>query len=195
MTIRLVDPHHSAPQAKPQPTIYAFWHQHQLLAMYFFRNFGIRVLVSRSQDGDYIAGALNRFGFETVRSSTSSGKVTALRGLARALKNGRHAALTPDGPRGPLHCAQPGAIFLAAMSGCPLVPFGCALEKPWQLKSWDRFEIPRPFSRAAIVYGEPLPVPAHLDDVTVAELLAEFNRRLQALDRAAEEEVQRMKRA
>ena len=195
MRIRLIDPNRISPCAKPQPTIYAFWHQHQLLAMYYFRNFGIRVLVSRSKDGDYIAGALERFGFKTVRSSTSSGKVTALRGLARELKAGYHAAITPDGPRGPLHRAQPGVIFLAAMTGRPLVPFGCALEKAWRLRSWDKFEIPKPFSRAAVVYGEPLPVPSKLDDETVTALLEELDRRLQALDQQAQTELQRSPRA
>lgn len=192
LRIRLVDPRRLAPQAKPAPSIYAFWHQHQLLSMYFFRNFGIRVLVSRSRDGDYIAAALHRFGFRTVRSSTSSGKVTALRGLARELKNGYHAAITPDGPRGPLHQAQPGAIFLATMTGCPLIPFGCAVERAWRLNSWDRFVIPKPFSRAAVIYGEPLPLPGKLDDEAVKNLTQELNRRLLALDEAAREELKRM---
>jgi lysophospholipid acyltransferase (LPLAT)-like uncharacterized protein len=193
MKIHLVDPQGAAPQAKPRPTIYAFWHQHQLLAMYFFRNFGIQVLVSRSRDGDYIAGALRQFGFGTVRSSTSSGKVAALRGLARELKSGRHAAITPDGPRGPLHEAQPGAVFLAAMTGCPLIPFGCAVDRAWRLRSWDRFVIPKPFSRAAIVYGDALPVPAKLDESALQNVVAEFNHRLLVLDAAAEEEVRRMR--
>jgi lysophospholipid acyltransferase (LPLAT)-like uncharacterized protein len=195
LRIRLLDPQGVSPRAKPKPCVYAFWHQHQLLAMYFFRNFGIRVLVSRSLDGDYISAALRRFGFETVRSSTSSGKITALRGLAREIQAGFHAAVTPDGPRGPLHRSQPGAIFLSAMTGAALVPFGCAVEKAWRLKSWDRFEIPKPFSRAAIVYGDALPVPAKLDEETLGRLVSELDARLSSLDQAAQEELLRMARA
>ncbi len=165
LKVELIDPHGLAPQAKPKsPLIYAFWHNQQLLAAYYFRNHGIRVLVSRSKDGDYIAAVLHQFGFGTVRSSSSQGKVNALRGLARALHQGHHAAITPDGPRGPLYQAQPGAVFLAALSGHTLAPFGCAVEKVWRLRrSWDQFEIPKPFSRAVIVYGEPMTVPKKLD--------------------------------
>lgn len=168
MRIKLVDPHHTSPFAKPtKSVIYAFWHNQQLLAAYFFRNFGIRVLVSRSKDGDYIARILELFGFDTVRSSTSTGKVNALRGLVRELEAGYHAAITPDGPRGPLYQAQPGAIFLGALSGHAVVPFGCAVDRIWQLRSWDRFEIPKFFSRAIIVFGRAVPIPRELRQETI----------------------------
>jgi lysophospholipid acyltransferase (LPLAT)-like uncharacterized protein len=103
MRIRLVDPFGASPQAgKRIPIIYAFWHNQQLLSTFYFRGFGVRVLVSRSRDGDYIARTLHSLGFGTVRSSTSQGKVNALRGLARELKKGFNVAITPDGPRGPV---------------------------------------------------------------------------------------------
>ncbi len=194
MSIRLVDPHGRSPRAKPGPSIYAFWHEHQLLAMSFFRDHGIRVLVSRSRDGDYISAALEDFGFRTVRSSTSSGPVTALRGLARELKRGFHAAITPDGPRGPRQQAQPGAVFLSALTGLPLVPFGCAVDPVWRLSSWDRFAIPQPNSRAAIVFDEPLRVPSGLDEASAADWVGRLNVRLTALEAAAAEEVRRMGR-
>lgn len=166
MKIKLVDPHGIAPQARrDERFIYAFWHNQQLLATYYFRNFDIRVLVSRSKDGDYISKALNHFGFGTVRSSTSQGKVNALRGLAKALKQGYHTAITPDGPRGPLYQAQPGAVFLASLSGHRIAPFGCAVNRVWRLsRSWDRFEIPKPFSKAVIVYSEPIEIPRKVTD-------------------------------
>lgn len=195
MKITLQDPHGVSPYARPPATLYAFWHAHQLLSMFFFRNFNIQVLVSKSRDGDYIAGALESFGFGTIRSSTSSGKVTALRGLAAALRRGQHAAVTPDGPRGPVHRAQPGALFAAAMSGRPLVPFGCALDRTWRLRSWDRFEIPKPFSRAVIVFGAPVAVPAKPDHEQTARAAADLERTLQALDGQAEELLREGKRA
>jgi lysophospholipid acyltransferase (LPLAT)-like uncharacterized protein len=182
MRIKLIDPHHTSPFAKPaKPVIYAFWHNQQLLAAYFFRNFGIRVLVSRSKDGDYIARILELFGFDTVRSSTSTGKVNALRGLVRELKAGYHAAITPDGPRGPLYQAQPGAIFLGALSGHAVVPFGCAVDRIWQLHSWDQFEIPKFFSRAVIVFGQAVPIPRELRQETVQQLTREMEQQMNDL--------------
>jgi len=166
MRIKLIDPHGVAPQTRSKKKfIYAFWHNQQILSTYFFRNRGIRVLVSRSKDGDYISRALETFGFGTVRSSTSSGKINALRGLARELKAGNHTAITPDGPRGPCYKAQPGAVFLGALSGHAVVPFGCAVNRVWKLhRTWDQFEIPKPFSRAVIVFDEPINIPRKLND-------------------------------
>jgi lysophospholipid acyltransferase (LPLAT)-like uncharacterized protein len=182
MRVRLMDPHHNSPYGRPaKPVIYAFWHNQQLLAAYFFRNFGVRVLVSRSRDGDYITRVLECLGFGTVRSSTSSGKVNALRGLARELKDGHHVAITPDGPRGPVYQAQPGAVFLGALSGHAVVPLGCACERVWRLHSWDRFEIPKPFSRAAIVYDHAIPIPRRLTDEQALQLNREIERKMNAL--------------
>jgi lysophospholipid acyltransferase (LPLAT)-like uncharacterized protein len=181
--VKLIDPHGLAPQHhKGQPVIYAFWHNQQLLATSFFRQFAIRVLVSRSKDGDYIAKVLHHFGFATVRSSTSQGKINALRGLARELNKGYHAAITPDGPRGPLYQAQPGAVFLAALSGQAIAPFGCAVDKTWCLKkTWDQFEIPKPFSQAVIVYGEAMTVPRKLEEQTSESLRLQLQNKLTTL--------------
>jgi lysophospholipid acyltransferase (LPLAT)-like uncharacterized protein len=189
MRITLIDQHGVAPHARTQEKfIYVFWHNQQILSTYFFRNFHIRVLVSRSRDGDYIAKVLNLFGFKAVRSSTSSGKVHALRGLTRELRGDHHTAITPDGPRGPVYKAQPGAVFVAALSGNRVVPFGCAARRVWKLqRTWDQFAIPKPFSRALIVFGEPITIPKKVDVQAVAELSLlleqEMNRlRKQALD-------------
>ena len=171
MRITLIDQHKVAPQARTREKfIYVFWHNQQILSTYFFRNFQIRVLVSRSRDGDYIAKVLDSFGFKTVRSSTSSGKVHALRGLTRELRGDYHTAITPDGPRGPVYKAQPGAVFVAALSGNRVVPFGCAARRVWKLhRTWDTFEIPKPFSRGVIVFGEPITIPKKVDVQAVEE--------------------------
>ncbi len=187
----LIDPYKVAPTHKPAPTIYTFWHDHQLGAMSSFPNFGIYVLASKSRDGDYISKALHLFGFNTVRSSTSSGKLTALRGMARALQQGSHVAITPDGPRGPKHVCQPGPVFLASMTGAKITPFGCATEPCWRLRSWDKFIIPKPFSRQAIAYGEPMDVPRTLTEETLKPLIAELEKRLNACEAQAEAAVQR----
>jgi lysophospholipid acyltransferase (LPLAT)-like uncharacterized protein len=183
LRITLVDQHGVAPQAKTREKfIYVFWHNQQILSTYFFRDFGIRVLVSRSRDGDYIAKVLESFGFKTVRSSTSSGKVHALRGLTRELKGDHHTAITPDGPRGPLYRAQSGVVFLAALSGNRVVPFGCAARRVWILhRTWDQFEIPKPFGRAVIVFGEPITIPKKVDVKAVAELTGMIEQQMNEL--------------
>ena len=185
MRIKRIDPHHTSPFDKPakpaKPVIYAFWHNQQLLAAYIFRNLGICVLVSRSKDGDYIAGVLGHLGYGTVRSSTSTGKVNALRGLVRELEAGYHAAITPDGPRGPVYQAQPGAVFLGALSGHAVVPFGCAVNRTWQLRSWDRFEIPKFFSRAVIVFGKAVPIPRELRQETVQQFTRQIEQHMNDL--------------
>ncbi len=182
MRIQLIDPHQTAPQAKPtQKYIYAFWHNQQILSTYFFRNLGIRVLVSRSRDGDYISKVLEIFGFHTIRSSTSSGKVNALRGLARELRGGNHTAITPDGPRGPLYKAQPGAVFLGALSGKAVVPYGCAVDRVWKLhRTWDQFEIPKPFSKAVLVFGETVSIPKKLSEQQGTDLTLLIEDRMNA---------------
>lgn len=188
MRVRLVDPLGVSPQAgKATPVIYAFWHNQQLLSAFYFRGFGVRVLVSRSRDGDYIARTVHYLGFGTVRSSTSRGKVNALRGMARELKKGYSAAITPDGPRGPVYQAQPGAIFLAAMSGCQVVPIGCAVDRVWRLRSWDGFEIPKFLSRAVYFFGEPLDIPRKLDQAQTKEWTARLQN---CLDEARKKAVE-----
>ena len=191
LRVRVEDPHGVTPRADPGASIYTFWHEHDLVAIYTFRDQDIQVLVSRSRDGEYLARAIHSFGYGTVRSSSSSGRIAALRGLARQLNAGRHTALTPDGPRGPRRRAQPGAVYLAAMTGRPVVPFGVAVDRPWRLRSWDRFEIPRPFSRARVIFGEPMRIPRGLDDEAAQRAVADLERRLEELDREAASALRR----
>ncbi|MCD4812497.1 lysophospholipid acyltransferase family protein [bacterium] len=192
MRIRLIDPNKVSPQARTEEKfIYAFWHNQQILSAFFFRNFGIRVLVSRSKDGDYITGVLKQFGFGAVRSSSSSGKINALRGLVKELRKGAHTAITPDGPRGPVYQAQPGVVFLAALSGHRVVPFGCAVNRVWSLRrAWDRFEIPKPFSRAVIFYGDPISVPKKLTDEAAKKIVQHVENEMNRLRTAAQQQVE-----
>jgi lysophospholipid acyltransferase (LPLAT)-like uncharacterized protein len=171
MRIRIIDPAGVAPQAQnTEKYIYSFWHNQLIVLIYTFRNLGVSVLVSRSRDGDYITRVNDLFGFGSLRSSTSSGKVTALRGLVRKLRSGGHVTITPDGPRGPVYKAQPGAVFLGALSGNAVVPFASFVDRTWKLRTWDRFEIPKPFSQAVIVLGERISIPKKLTDAQSVEL-------------------------
>lgn len=145
-------------RAGHQP-IMAFWHGRILPATYYFRNRGIVVITSSNFDGEWIAGIIERFGFGTSRGSTSRGGARALLQMSRDLAAGKPAGFTVDGPRGPARISQPGAVWLAKASGHPVLPFHLEADRAWTLKSWDRTQIPKPFSTVAISVGEPFYVP------------------------------------
>src|SRR4030095_13544206 len=113
---------------------------------------------SRSFDGEYIARIIERFGFRPVRGSSSRGAVRALLGMHTEIEEGRVAAFTIDGPRGPMYVAKPGPVLLAKNTHVPIVVYYIALERAWILKSWDRFMVPKPFSRAALAVSRIMPV-------------------------------------
>jgi hypothetical protein len=148
---------------------------------------GTGVLVSLSPDGEVIAQVLERLGFRAVRGSSSRRGREGLRELEAWLAQGRSAALTPDGPRGPRHRAQMGTVVLAARSGRAIVPLGGAAHPAWTLGSWDRFQIPRPWARAALVFGEPLRVPSGETDLEPWR--ARLEAALDAVEREAEQVV------
>lgn len=139
--------------------LYAFWHEGLLVATYAFRRQGIRVLVSQHRDGELIARTIECMGYGTIRGSSTRGGTRALFRMAAAGAAGDDLGVTVDGPRGPRLQVKPGTLFIAGRTGLPIVPFAVASHNPCVLSSWDRFMIPRPFSRAVIAFGEPLVVP------------------------------------
>ena len=161
--------HFDAIRAAGHQPIMAFWHGRILPATYYFRNRGIVVITSGNFDGEWIAGIIERFGFGTSRGSTSRGGARALLQLSRDLEGGRPAGFTVDGPRGPARVSQPGAVWLAKASGHPVLPFHLEADRFWTLKSWDRTQIPKPFSTVAISVGEPLYVPRDADEASVEQ--------------------------
>jgi len=165
--------------------IMAFWHGRILPSTYFFRGRGIVVITSENFDGEWIAGIIERFGYGTARGSTSRGAVKALVQLKRDMAAGKPAAFTLDGPRGPARVAQPGAIWLAKATGNPIVPFHIEARRHWTLRSWDRTQIPKPFSDLAIAIGEPIEVPAGADDAAMERARQALEARLTALEARA----------
>lgn len=138
--------------------IYAMWHCGQVFLAYAHRNRRICALVSRSKDGEYMARIIVRLGLSAVRGSTSKGGPQALLELMDSASAGFHPALTPDGPRGPRRKVQQGIIYLAQKTALPIVPVACGLSRKLVFRSWDEFQVPLPFGRAAVVYGEPVHV-------------------------------------
>jgi lysophospholipid acyltransferase (LPLAT)-like uncharacterized protein len=145
------------------PGIHAFWHGRILHGTLHFRNRGIVVITSENYDGEWIARIIHRFGFGTARGSSSRG---ARKAMLQLVKDARAhpTAFTIDGPRGPARIAQPGAVWLSKATGNPVVPFHAEAAAHWSLRSWDRTQIPKPFTTVALVIGEPFIVPRDADD-------------------------------
>jgi lysophospholipid acyltransferase (LPLAT)-like uncharacterized protein len=165
--------------------IMAFWHGRILPAAYYFRRRRIVVITSENFDGEWIAGIIERLGYGTARGSTSRGAVKALVQLKRALAEGNPAGFTLDGPRGPARVAQPGAIWLAKATGNPVVPFHLEASRHWTMGSWDRTQIPKPFSEVSIAMGEPFFVPEDADDAALEEHRLSLEARLRTLEARA----------
>jgi len=174
--------HLDAIRAAGHQPVMAFWHGRILPATYYFRRRGIVVITSENFDGEWIARIIERFGYGTARGSTSSGGKRALLQLVREMKAGRPAGFTLDGPRGPARAAQPGAVWLAMATGNPLLPFHLEASSHWTMKSWDRTQIPKPFSTVSIAIGEPIEVARDASDADLDRARAELERRLAALE-------------
>jgi lysophospholipid acyltransferase (LPLAT)-like uncharacterized protein len=139
------------------------------------RGHDVIVLVSQHRDGEYITQTIHRLGYDTVRGSTTRGGFRSLLEMANLARTGRRVAITPDGPRGPRHQVQPGAILIAQRSGVPILPMACATWPQRQLGSWDRFEIPAPFARMVLGFGPALQLPG---DRNSEQLVQEWSPRL-----------------
>ncbi len=167
--------------------VFLLWHGRLLPCSYRHRHQGVATLISQHRDGDYIAGVVERWwGFHAVRGSSSRGGTAALREIVRVLRRGTAVAITPDGPRGPRQKMKPGPILAAQLAGVPLIPVSAGASSGWWLGGWDRFLIPRPFSRIRIVYGEPVMVPRDADEREVERLAHQMEARLDELTRAAD---------
>ncbi len=156
--VRLIDP--TGVRRKSErydiPAIVAFWHRHLFTMLAHHRGFRVCVPVSEHRDGEFIAHVMERAGVASERGSTSHGGIGLLKGLLRRLEEGWSVAVTPDGPRGPRYSVQPGVALLARRSGLPVHPVGVAARPAWVFSSWDRFALPKPWARVAIVFGRPL---------------------------------------
>lgn len=136
--------------------IYTFWHDRIFLGTYFFRNRGIIVMSSESFDSEYTARVIQRFGYGIVKGSSTRGGIRALTKMIRLMKRGFPMGFTLDGPKGPRYVAKSGAILLAKKSGNPIMPFVVEAKRFWTINSWDKLQIPKPFTRARVIICEPV---------------------------------------
>jgi lysophospholipid acyltransferase (LPLAT)-like uncharacterized protein len=168
--------HLHAAQALGQP-IHAFWHGRILPGTVYFRRRGIVVITSENFDGEWIARIITRFGYGTARGSSSRGARKALLQLMRDVRE-RPVAFTLDGPRGPARVAQPGAVWLAKVTGNPIIPFHLEADRHWTLRSWDRTQIPKPFATVGLAFAAPLQVSSNATEADLAAANAELSHRL-----------------
>jgi len=160
--------------------VYAFFHGQQMALLGAVRRRKTAVLVSHSEDGDIQAGAMRRLGFSVERGSSSRGGAMGLRAILRRLALGEDVALAVDGPRGPNGIAKRGAVVASKATGAMLFPVASAAQNALTLEgAWDRFEIPIPFSRVAVVVGAPMHGEADADRLSAA--IVDARRRAEAL--------------
>ena len=145
------------------------------------------MMASRSRDGDLVARVAHDHGIAAVRGSTSRGGALAARAMARAMRErGLAGAITPDGPRGPRYVLQPGSLLVARLAGALIVPVALGFSRKKIFSSWDAFQLPLPFARARLVFGEPVSLPAIEGDAAFEACRADVERRLTAVTEEAD---------
>jgi hypothetical protein len=173
-------------KARGVPILFALWHGRMYLSIQAHRNQGIVTMASQSKDGEVIARWLQKNGYVVVRGSTTRGGGQALREMVRQVRSGRHAALTVDGPKGPARIVQPGVVQLARLTGAWILPITSSASRPHFFKSWDRYLLPYPFSKAVVAYGDPFPIPDDApEDAALARIASALDSATAEADRAA----------
>ena len=137
----------------------ALWHNRLLLFPFVLKRYlparRGAALISASRDGAILADLIERFDFEVVRGSSSRQGASAIRELSEVIASGRDVVITPDGPRGPAYQLGQGIIYLAQQSGAEVVPVNMEYSSSWRVKSWDRFILPKPFSKVRVILAPP----------------------------------------
>ncbi|WP_187647315.1 lysophospholipid acyltransferase family protein [Nitrosophilus labii] len=157
-----------------EPFIVAFWHGELLMQPYLYKKVRgkhkIAVMISEHFDGEIIARIVKRFGIDSVRGSTKKGAAKVLLNAIRKMREGYDIAITPDGPRGPRYSIADGIVAISKKEDAYIVPFHYEASKYWQLNSWDKFIIPKPFSKLTFYVGEPFKV-EELEDKSTKEYI------------------------
>jgi len=167
--------------------IHTLWHDCIYLAIYFWRRRGIAYMTSQSFDGEYIARFLQRFGFGAVRGSSTRGGVGAMVEMARLLRASVPVGFTLDGPKGPRRVAKMGAVLLAKKTGQPILPFNVTAMRYWQAPSWDKLQMPMPFTRALVSIAPPIFIPSDADDEILNAKREELQRAMDDLTEQGDE--------
>lgn len=169
--------------------IFCGWHGRSLIPANYFKGKGLWALFSLSNDGEMQSRIFKRFGFQVIRGSTGRGGARAAIEAIRLLRQGDAVAITPDGPRGPVEVVQGGVILMAQKSGAALIAIGSAAKPRIRAPTWDSYMVPLPFSRAAIVFGEPIYVPENASEQEIEGCRIRLEAAIQEAERVAALEV------
>jgi len=150
------------------------WHQNIYLSIWLLQKQNLNALVSQSKDGELIAQVMKHFGFNFIRGSSTRGGIKALKQMIASLQDDKSLTLTPDGPLGPEYKVQPGIILLAQRTGVPIIPWHYEAQHQWNLKSWDRQKIPKPFTSVTASFGKAFYVPAKLKSSEIHDYCAQL---------------------
>jgi lysophospholipid acyltransferase (LPLAT)-like uncharacterized protein len=167
--------------------VVAFWHGSMLLGWFLHRGKNSAALVSKSKDGDLLSNVLTKWNFEVARGSSHVGGGEALIILLKSAEDGYTIAITPDGPTGPIYKMKPGAVITAKKAKIPLFLLGIGHNKKRVLKSWDKFEIPKFFSKSVAVYSDPIFIDDNLSYDETNEKIKDCEMLLNKLQMKAEE--------
>jgi len=172
---------------RSEPHILAFWHDRGIAAAYQFKGSGMVILSSSSFDSEFTARCIQRFGYGIIKGSSTRGAVAGLIGMIGLMKQGYTTVFTVDGPKGPRYETKAGPVLLAKKTGKPMLPFSIECKSYWTIGSWDRMQIPRPFTRAAVMFGEPIYVDPDVDANGLEAKRQELQNSLDDLVRRGEE--------
>lgn len=168
------------------PFMYIFWHEYILLPVAFFGNCGVATITSQHRDAEIITNLSRHMGFKIFRGSTTRGGTEALRHLLAVGQEGMHLTMMPDGPKGPRRQMSLGTVYAASKLGFPIIPAGMGISNPWRANSWDRFAVPRPFSRVRFIFDEAIFVPPKIKREGLEEFRLLAEERLNAVTLEAE---------
>lgn len=169
----------------PRRGIYIFWHEYIMIPFALRGHCNLSMLLSRHRDAEWLAHAASIMGFGTVRGSSNWGSIAALKELIKVSRT-QHLAITPDGPKGPRREMAQGPIYLASKLQMPIIPMGFGMDRPIRLGTWDKFAVPRPFTRARMIMGQAIEIPRKLSKEEVEFHRVEVERVLNHLTVAAE---------
>ena len=173
---------------KKQNFVIAFWHGSMLLGWYLHKDKNCSSLVSKSKDGDILNAILEKWNYRVVRGSSRDGGKAALELMLQLVNDGFSLAITPDGPTGPIHKMKAGAVIISQRCEVPLILAGIAIKNKWTLNSWDRFEIPKPFSKSVVVFSNPIMINKNFNYEETNSKIKEYELLLIELQKKAAEQ-------
>ena len=169
-----------------QPFIAAFWHGKMLVPWYICKKSKFSALVSQSKDGDLLTKVLNKWKYSVIRGSSHKGGKEALQNMIEIANSGNSLAVTPDGPTGPINKFKAGAVITARESGIPIILLGVGFNRKTILRSWDKFEIPKPFAKAEVLVSEIIYIDNELDYDGTNKMILMCEDKLNELNKKAE---------